>query len=128
MNDAKIEPPRWPGGPPICKAENLPAFETAGALADFHDRNGPGVNVTKKAWQCQHCGGWHHGTGAEVERVKNDTGWRPHHKSSPFLRASTEKAIDDRRRAAQGLDLQTTAKPQRTVPLPRQKPKEGALF
>lgn len=44
MNTDLFDPPRWPGGPKICKAENLPAFQTVKEMAAFHDSL-PGVKT-----------------------------------------------------------------------------------
>lgn len=139
-----LDKPRWPGGPMICQKENLPAFVSAAALAEFHEANAPGVKVIKKAWLCDHCEGWHHFAGEappagatsgnsrpgwnEPDGAKNESGWKPWSKKGPFLRASTEKEMDDRRRAQQGLD-KPNVKPERSVKLPRaKKPEERGLF
>lgn len=58
MNTAALEPPRWPGGPPICTVENLPALETYQALQEFHQKNGPSCKVVK-TWHCPVCQRWH---------------------------------------------------------------------
>jgi hypothetical protein len=55
---APLMKPRWPNGPKICAAENLPAFETAKDLAAFLAKNAPSCKVVKK-WQCQACGHFH---------------------------------------------------------------------
>jgi hypothetical protein len=49
---------RWPGGPKICPAENLPAFQTAAGLDGFLKANSPSCKVVSK-WQCATCGHWH---------------------------------------------------------------------
>lgn len=54
----QLEPPRWPGGPPICPYENLPAFATWSEAARFQEDNAPGNGIAHK-WQCQKCGMWH---------------------------------------------------------------------
>lgn len=54
--EAKLDPPRWPGGPEICTKENLPAFKDAAALAAFTERNSGSV---LKKWECLHCGCLH---------------------------------------------------------------------
>lgn len=50
--------PRWPGGPKICPAANLPAFETMAGWRAFHAKNGPSCKVIRE-WICDHCGHWH---------------------------------------------------------------------
>jgi hypothetical protein len=50
---------RWPGAPPICLAENLPAFDTREAAMEFHERNAPGGRVTRIGI-CSVCGSWHY--------------------------------------------------------------------
>lgn len=54
-----LEPPRWPGGPPICPAANLPAFPDEAASLRFHETNSPGSRVYRR-WQCRQCGRWHY--------------------------------------------------------------------
>jgi hypothetical protein len=53
-----LDPPRWPGGPSICPAENLPALESLAALKVFHETNSPSCIVLRQ-WQCPHCQSWH---------------------------------------------------------------------
>lgn len=57
------EKPRWAGGPAICLAENLPAFDTQAELEEFLKRNGPSCKV-HRIWQCAVCGCWHAETSA----------------------------------------------------------------
>jgi hypothetical protein len=61
--NARLEKPRWPGGPKICSVENLPAFETVDAWRAFHKANGPSCKILKE-WQCEACGHWHARTSA----------------------------------------------------------------
>lgn len=61
---AKLYPPRWPGGPPICASANLPAFETqesAVAWQNAPNKTNPlyEANPIKKIWQCEKCRHWH---------------------------------------------------------------------
>lgn len=58
MNNSRFEPARWKGGPLICKAENLPAFETPSDLLAFHASDCPSCNIVEQ-WQCKACGWWH---------------------------------------------------------------------
>jgi hypothetical protein len=53
-----FDAPNWPGGPEICRAENLPAFETMEALNKFIARYCPSVKQVNK-WQCDSCGMLH---------------------------------------------------------------------
>ncbi len=53
-----LEPPRWPGGPPICPVENLPAFPTQDALKKFKAENSPSVEIIKIG-KCAACEHWH---------------------------------------------------------------------
>lgn len=50
---------RWPNGPKICIATNLPAFETPEALESFRETNAPGGQIIAR-WQCTACGLWHY--------------------------------------------------------------------
>lgn len=64
MNE-HLAPPRWKDGPPICTAENLPAFESKSAISAYHATNCPSVQITEQ-WQCKGCGLWHFdGTGPD---------------------------------------------------------------
>lgn len=54
-----FEPPRWPGGPLICVAVNLPAFPTKEEALAFHEKNGPGNRITRIG-QCETCKYWHY--------------------------------------------------------------------
>lgn len=53
-----MEPPRWKGGPPMCKRENLPALPSQAELDAFLKKNGPSCKV-KKTFRCAACGHWH---------------------------------------------------------------------
>lgn len=53
-----LEPARWLGGPTICQASNLPAFDSPKAAADFRDANCPGGTVVAQ-WTCTACGKTH---------------------------------------------------------------------
>lgn len=53
-----LDPPRWPGGPPICVTVNLPAFTTHAALKAFHAASGPSCKVISE-YECVKCGHWH---------------------------------------------------------------------
>jgi hypothetical protein len=59
VKEEVFDPPRWPGGPPICVAENLPAFKDLKEIADFIERNCPAIRTWSK-WQCRACNMWHH--------------------------------------------------------------------
>lgn len=52
-----FDPPRWPGGPHICRYENLPAFASLKSLNDFHDGCKSAV-ITEK-WKCPVCHEYH---------------------------------------------------------------------
>lgn len=90
--EPKLWPPRWPGGPPICSATNLPAFTDYAAAAKFRDANCPGAHF-KRQWSCEDCGMVHYeatdrgsaGTTSGTERSKNPIPARP------FVRAATRK-------------------------------------
>jgi hypothetical protein len=49
-----FDPPRWPGGPRICVAANLPAFETVAEARDI-TRTNEGDSL-KESWTCTVCG------------------------------------------------------------------------
>ena len=69
---------RWPGAPPICTAENLPAFELEKDLDVFHLRYGHTTHIEKK-WQCKKCGGWHYkATAPSPSANKVERGQYPH--------------------------------------------------
>jgi hypothetical protein len=53
-----FESPRWPGGPQICVAVNLPALPSRAALEKFLKQNGPSCSV-KHIGKCEACGQWH---------------------------------------------------------------------
>lgn len=64
MNLITLDHPRWPGGPPLCPAANLPAFATADQAKQWHDAPKRGnplyeSNPMTKLWQCEECGQWH---------------------------------------------------------------------
>lgn len=50
--------PNWPGGPTLCRAEGLPAFEDNSAMRAFIKRNCPSVRVSH-TWRCTFCGHFH---------------------------------------------------------------------
>lgn len=50
----QFDPPRWPGGPFICIAANLPSFETV-AAAKKVSVTMAGDNLAA-TWTCQACG------------------------------------------------------------------------
>lgn len=52
------ETPRWPGAPPVCLYENLPAFASIDDTKLYQDANCPGVKIGE-TWQCGRCGIWH---------------------------------------------------------------------
>jgi hypothetical protein len=58
--------PRFKGCPPICEAENLPAFKTEKDIGKFIDTNCPGASG--KIWQCKTCGLLHFSS----EKVKEE--------------------------------------------------------
>ena len=57
-----FEEPRWPGGPKICVAVNLPAFGTVKEAKDFNEKNGHFPILT--SWKCNRCGCYHYWSGA----------------------------------------------------------------
>lgn len=59
-----LEPPRWRNGPPICPAENLPAFPSQAAAVEFNSgpaRTNPNFEPyrIKRLWKCDSCDQWH---------------------------------------------------------------------
>lgn len=50
--------PRWPGAPPICEYENLPAFKDEKQLNQFKEANSPATSIYEK-WFCEKCEHWH---------------------------------------------------------------------
>ena len=59
MDAELFDPPRWPGGPFICIAANLPSFETAAAARNMNRTlEGDSVDET---WECKACGMTHAG-------------------------------------------------------------------
>lgn len=55
---ALFELPRWQNGPHICRAANLPAFETRGELDAFLKKYAPSCKVID-AFQCEVCKMFH---------------------------------------------------------------------
>lgn len=53
-----FEPPRFSGCPLICKAANLPAFESKRAWSEWSEANCPAM-IVLDSWQCAVCGLWH---------------------------------------------------------------------
>lgn len=51
-----LEAARWPGGPQICPAANLPAFREWQDAQAFLDRT---TSTAVLQWRCQQCGCWH---------------------------------------------------------------------
>lgn len=82
----RLDPPRWPGGPQICPAANLPAFATEREMNGYFDTNAPSLPEVRR-WQCDRCGMWHRQTGH---------GAAPRRKY--FMRDSTIKQIDAEKR------------------------------
>lgn len=81
-----LEPPRWPGGPPICERENLPGFESKAAALGF---NRALVEIEVAPWQCEACGLWHYrsrhvgfSTDGSKPSPRLPNGW------VPFMRAN----------------------------------------
>jgi hypothetical protein len=63
VNESMLEPPRWRGGPPICKAVRLPAFEDEAGMKKFEAMYTENSDrKVKSRWQCMACGGWHYNT------------------------------------------------------------------
>jgi hypothetical protein len=52
-------PARFRGCPPICEAENLPAFESRREIGLFRARFAPG-NRVREVWTCHYCGKLHY--------------------------------------------------------------------
>jgi hypothetical protein len=52
-------PPRFKGCPPICEAENLPAFRTQQLAEEFNEKRAPG-NRIERIWLCPKCEHWHY--------------------------------------------------------------------
>ena len=59
-----LEPPRWPGSPPICVSENLPAFTDKQALKKFHAEQCALIEIVR-VWQCPRCAHWHFKAGGK---------------------------------------------------------------
>lgn len=69
-----LSPPRWSDGPPICVAENLPAFKDPKAIDAYHKANCPGASIVAK-WQCRACALWHFdATGPDPAGSSSGTG------------------------------------------------------
>lgn len=51
-----FDPPRWPGGPPICSEANLPAFRSTKAAGQYIQRYCPSVKLIamKRCRGCKH--------------------------------------------------------------------------
>jgi len=45
---------RWPGAPPICLQDNLPAFLDRFEMIKFHEETNPGTIITRY-WRCPFC-------------------------------------------------------------------------
>jgi len=52
---------RWPGAPPICLYENLPAFLDRSEMLQFHDDTNPSTTITLY-WRCKVCKHLHYQT------------------------------------------------------------------
>jgi len=53
--DPLFEPiPRWPGAPPICTYENLPAFDDLGQAQKYAEANCGSCSIYLK-WTCPSC-------------------------------------------------------------------------
>jgi hypothetical protein len=52
-----LTPPRWPNGPQICAASNLPSFPTEKAAKDSIDHFH--LVMLSALWECRCCDGWH---------------------------------------------------------------------
>lgn len=69
-----FEPPRWSGGPKLCVAENLPAFETKQAMEEYIANQCPSCHILDK-WKCEACGMWHmDGTAPDPAGASSGTG------------------------------------------------------
>lgn len=53
--ELKLRPPRWPGGPPVCSRENLPALEGDKGVRDYIAARCFGASV-RRVWDCPACG------------------------------------------------------------------------
>lgn len=69
-----LEAPRWPGGPKICVASNLPAFESRKAMKAFQFDNLS--NVTRE-WECDDCGCFHYEAKARAPAGSSSGNERP---------------------------------------------------
>lgn len=68
---ATLLPARWPGGPEICPAVNLPAFKDVKSCTDFVARS-PVIEI----WKCKACGHWHAWTRAHAPAGESSGGAR----------------------------------------------------
>lgn len=131
-----LDPPRWPGGPEICEAENLPAFPDLAAAHAFHrarNRSGSVVNMRGDPWLCGHCGRWHYQSDHAGSHGYADgsgrSGLLPRG-FVPFRRAPMRPSAFEGREPA----LPRQAEPLKRVDLPRRKTlsssakREGTLF
>lgn len=57
MNPDQLYRPNFIGGPMMCSATDLPAFENQAALSGYFDKL-PAVTVDR-AYVCSFCQGWH---------------------------------------------------------------------
>ncbi len=53
----ELDPPRWPGGPPICPKANLPHFETRKEMRAFQELL---CSSALLDWFCPDCAGFHY--------------------------------------------------------------------
>lgn len=67
---ATLLPSRWPDGPLICSATNLPAFSSKAELNAFC--RSPMVEI----WECKECGQWHGWTHAHAPAGESSGGAR----------------------------------------------------
>ncbi len=68
-----FDPPRWPNGPRICPAANLPAFDSDADAAAFRASNCPGHTVVAQ-WTCNVCGKIHFwGVGGDPSGASSGT-------------------------------------------------------
>lgn len=90
MNTLFEPKPRWPGAPPVCLAQNLPAFKDRAELDAFRQKNAPGFKL-QQVWQCDHCGCLHYWAEPTA----------PSGESSGTARANTGSAFNRLRREIQ---------------------------
>ena len=55
---APLDPPRFKGCPPICRAKNLPRHASEAHAKTFLRRFAPSCHVLE-ILECRACGGWH---------------------------------------------------------------------